>query len=118
RYAQGTLSAQSASSSRSPLFRLSSSFSGDSSGSEYRASASSLVRVDQVLLAGGLLAVDGDLVDLERLGERDLLRVGARERGLDLRRDPLAQPLGGLETDLLQEGGEQPAADASGHAAP
>src|SRR4029453_9561477 len=81
-----------------------------------RDSAKPLVRVDQILLAGGLLAVDGDLVDLERFGERDLLRVGARERGLDLGCDPLPQLLGGLESDLLQEGGEQPASDAPCHA--
>src|SRR4029450_5349931 len=54
-----------------------------------RDSANSLVRVDQILRAGGLLAIDGDLVDLERLGERDLLRVGARGRGLDLGCAPL-----------------------------
>ena len=59
-----------------------------------------LVRVDQVLLAGGLLAVDRDLVEPQGAGEGDLLRVRAREGGLDLGRDPLAQLLGRLESDL------------------
>src|SRR5690242_9545439 len=75
-----------------------------------------LVRVDQVLLPGGLLAVDRDLLEPQGPRERDLLRVSARERGLDLGRDPLAQLLGRLESDLLQKRGEQPPADAPGHA--
>src|SRR5215831_6278130 len=78
--------------------------------------ASALVRGDQIFLARGLLAVDRDLLDLQRAGKRDLFRVGACERGLDLGRNPLAQLLGGLGPDLLHEGGEQPAADAPGHA--
>src|SRR5258706_10055127 len=79
-------------------------------------SAEPLVGVDQVLLAGGLLAVDRDLLEPQGARERDFLGVRARERGLDLGRDPLTQLLGGLEADLLQEGGEQPAADPPGHA--
>src|SRR5882724_9324731 len=79
-------------------------------------SAESLVRVDQILPARGLFAIDGDLLDPQRLGERDFLRVGARERGLDLGRDPLSQLLGGLEANFLQEGGEQPAANTPRHA--
>src|ERR1043166_2692989 len=59
------------------------------------------VRIDQILLAGGLLAVGGDLLEPQRPGERDFLRVRARERGLDLGGDPLAQLLGGLEADPL-----------------
>src|SRR6266850_2932581 len=49
-----------------------------------------LVRIDQVLLTRGLLAIHRDLLESERLGERDFLGVGARERGLDLGRDSLA----------------------------
>src|SRR6266850_7493173 len=79
-------------------------------------SAKSFVWVDQILLTGGLLHVDGDLLEPQRLGERHFLRIGARERSLDLGGDPLAELLGGLESDLLQEGGEQPAADTPGHA--
>src|SRR5439155_6405093 len=79
-------------------------------------SAKPFVRVDQILLARGLLAVDGDFLELQRPGERDFLRVRARERGPDLGRDPLSELLGGLEANLLQEGGEQPAADAPAHA--
>src|SRR5207249_7511252 len=79
-------------------------------------SAKSLVRVDQILRSRGLLAVDGDFLELQRPRERDFFRVRARERGPDLGRDPLSELLGGLEADLLQEGGEQPAADATGHA--
>src|SRR6202035_5179853 len=79
-------------------------------------SAESFVRVDQILPARRLLAIDGDLVDPQRLGERDFLRVGARERGLDLGCDPLSQLLSSLESNSLQEGGEQPAADTPRHA--
>jgi len=35
--------------------------------------------VDQILPACGLFAIDGDLLDRRRLGERDFLRVGARD---------------------------------------
>src|SRR6267143_6441223 len=79
-------------------------------------SAESFVLVDQILPACGLFAIDGDLLDPQRLGERDFLRVGARERGLDLGRDPPSQLLRSLESDFLQEGGEQPAANTPRHA--
>src|SRR5437879_5065755 len=79
-------------------------------------SAESFIRVDQILPARGLFAIDGDLLDPQRLGERDFLRVGARERGLDLGRDPLSQLLRSLESNFLQEGGEQPAANTPSHA--
>src|SRR6266850_6477028 len=79
-------------------------------------SAESLVRVDQIFPARGLFAIDGDLLYPQRLGERYFLRVDARERGLDLGRDPLSQLLGGLEANLLEEGGEQPAANTPSHA--
>src|SRR4029078_822522 len=70
------------------------------------------IGIDQVLRAGGLFAVDRDLVELERSRERDLLGVRAREGGLDLGRHPRAQLLGRLGADLLEERGEQPAPDA------
>src|SRR4029450_7432908 len=115
RCAQYRRSAPGARSSRAPPCRPSSSLSGDSSGPACRASASSLVRVDQIFLPGGLLAIDHDLLDPQRLGERDLLRVGGSKGGLDLGGNPLPQLLGPPKPDLLQEGREQPAADAPGH---
>src|SRR4029450_7769621 len=74
------------------------------------------VRVNQVLLSSGLPAVNGDFLKPQRLGERDLLRVAARKRGLDFRRHALAKLLSRLESDLLQEGGEEPATDTPRHA--
>src|SRR5262245_13168423 len=79
-------------------------------------SAEPLVGVDEVLLAGGLLAVDADLVGRQRLGERDRLGVVAGERGLDLGGDPLPQLLLAFEADLLKVRGEEPASDAPRHA--
>src|SRR5215831_18763986 len=75
-----------------------------------------LVRIDEVLLAGRLLAVDRDLLQPQRLRERDLPVVATGEGRLDFRRDTLAQLLRGRRADLLQECGQQPAADAPGHA--
>src|SRR5438309_7914196 len=73
------------------------------------------VRGDQILFPRRLPGIDGDLVEVERAGERDFLRVRAGERGLDLGGHPLSQLLGGLDSNLLQERGEEPAADAPGH---
>src|SRR5438876_1063243 len=75
-----------------------------------------LVRVDQVLLARGLAVDGGERGGLQRLGEAELGGVVAGEGGLQLVGDALAQ-LGGLRrADLLDEVGEQPAAEAPGHA--
>ena len=63
-------------------------------------SAEPFVRVDQILLARRLLAVDGDLIELQGLGQGHLLRVRARERRLDLCRHSLAELLRRLESDL------------------
>src|SRR5438445_9518713 len=105
---------------KSPTSLVCGSFCMSTSSSHRRRitadSAESFVRVDQILPARGLFAVDGDLLDPQRLGKRAFLRVGARERGLDLGRDPPSQLLGGLEANLLQEGGEQPAANTPRHA--
>src|SRR5262249_12527081 len=75
-------------------------------------SAELLVRGDQVLRARRQLAVDGDLLEREGPGQRDLLRVRAGERRLDLGGNARAELLGGVEADLLQERREQPAAHA------
>src|SRR5262245_51451975 len=91
----------------------------DGSVSRLASSASAseaLVRIDEVLLAGRLLAVDRDLLQPQRLRERDLLVVATGECRFDLRRDTLAQLLRGCGSDLLQERRQQPAADAPGHA--
>src|SRR6266850_2916155 len=79
-------------------------------------SARSLVGVDQILRTRRHLGVHGDLLGAQRLGERDLLGVGARKGGLDLGGHPLTQLLGGLEPDLLEERREQPAPDSPRHA--
>src|SRR5262252_7851930 len=75
-----------------------------------------LVRIDEVLLAGHLPAVDRDLLQPQRLRERDLLVVVTGEGRLDFRRDTLAQLQRACRADLLQEGRQQPAADPPGHA--
>ena len=77
-------------------------------------SAEPPVRFDQIFLARRLPGVDGYLLELQRLGERDPLRVRAREGRLDLGGDTLAQLLRGLEPDLLEERREQPAPEAPG----
>src|SRR5262245_22395466 len=87
-----------------------------SASSFRRAPSEPLVGVDQVLRARPHLAVDGDLLQIERARERHLLRVVAGEGGLDLRRHPLAQLLGRLEADLLEERREEPSPDAPRHA--
>src|SRR5215468_4706749 len=74
-----------------------------------------LVGADLLLLIGGELAVFGDLVETQDLGERDFLGVAAREGRFDLRGHALAELLSSLEADLLQEGREKPAADAPRH---
>src|SRR6266850_981927 len=79
-------------------------------------SAESLVRVDQILSARGLFAIDGDLLDPQRLGERDFVSVVARERGLDLCCDPLSQLFRSHQSYFLQEGGVQPASNTPRHA--
>ena len=50
-------------------------------------------RVDQELLAGGALVVDGDRVELQRLGQRDLLGIAAGEGGLQFGGDALPAAL-------------------------
>src|SRR5262245_55866439 len=75
-----------------------------------------LLRSDEVLLSGRSPAVAGDSVRLERFGQRHAARVVAREGGLQLRGDALAQPLGSLRAKLLEIGEHQPSAGAPGHA--
>src|SRR5215475_9164487 len=72
--------------------------------------ARAFARIDQILGGGGLLAVDADLVEGQCLGEGDLLGIRAGEGGLDLGGDALAELLGPLESELLQERREEPAA--------
>src|SRR3954470_9210972 len=72
------------------------------------------VRIDQVLLAGRALVVGGDVLEIERLGERDRLGVMALEGGLETVDHPLAQAALLGPADLLQEWRQQPAADAPG----
>src|SRR4029453_9913003 len=79
-------------------------------------SADTLVRVNEVLLAGRLFAVHRDLSRLKRFGQRDLLRVSAREGRLDLSRDTFAQLLCRLGSNLLKERRQEPAADTPRHA--
>ena len=62
------------------------------------------VRIDQILLARGHPRVDGDLLEPQRLGERDRLRVGAGERGLDLGGDPSLQKTRALLDDVAAHG--------------
>src|SRR5258707_15387910 len=57
----------------------------------YGTTLAALVRIDQVLFAGRALAIDGDVVELQRLLQRHHLRVVAGQGGFELRRDPLAQ---------------------------
>src|SRR4029079_16624698 len=70
-----------------------------------RRSGDSLVRIDEVLFAGGALAVGGNRVCLQRFGQRHGPRVLAGEGRLQPGRDALAQLLHRLEPDLLQERG-------------
>src|SRR5438093_10298187 len=74
-----------------------------------------LVGVDEVFLAGGLFGIDGDLLEVQCLGEGDLLCVGAAERRFDLGCNPVPQLLGGNRPDLLKKRREQPSTDAPGH---
>src|SRR5215510_6669411 len=73
-----------------------------------------LVRIDQEFLAGRALVVDGDVGGIERLRQRHHLGVMAGEGGLEFRGHALAQAADFGRADLLQEGCEQPAADAPG----
>src|SRR5262249_53840970 len=75
-----------------------------------------LVRIDQELLAGRSLVVDGDVGGIEYLLQRHHLGVVAGEGGLQFGSHALAQAadLGGA--DLLQERRQQPADDAPGQA--
>src|SRR5258706_12536000 len=75
-----------------------------------------LVRIDQVLFAGRALAIDSDVVELQRLLQRHHLRVVAGKRGFELGDDPLAQLRTIGRSDLLQEWKQKPAARAPGHA--
>src|SRR6266702_7398772 len=75
-----------------------------------------LVRIDQKLLAGRALVVDGDVLEIEHLRQRDHLRVMAREGRLQALDHALAQPNLLRPADLLQEWRQQPAADAPRHA--
>src|SRR5262245_12125186 len=76
------------------------------------------VRIDQVFRASRALAIHGDLAETERLGERNLLRIVARERRLDLGGHALAKFLRRRGTDFLQERPQQPAADGPREAEP
>src|SRR5690348_1017201 len=82
----------------------------------YASAAQALVRVHQVLRPRGALAVNRDLVELQRLGEGYFLRVMAGESGLQLGDHPFAQFLRRCGADFLQEGREEPAANGPGHA--
>src|SRR5262249_56995092 len=75
-----------------------------------------LVRVDEIFFAGRLLAVHRDLPGLQRFGQRDFLRVRAREGRLDLARHTFSQLLCRLGSDLLQERRQEPATDTPRHA--
>ena len=74
------------------------------------------MRRHQVLLAGRLLRVDRDGSRVESLLQGDRLRVARGEGRLDLGGDTLAETVGSLGADPLQEVGKQPAAEAPGHA--
>src|SRR6478672_6306321 len=50
-----------------------------------------LVRIDQIFFAGRALAVDGDVRELQRLLQRDYLRVMAGKGRLEFGHHPLAQ---------------------------
>src|SRR6185312_16162992 len=80
------------------------------------ASAEALVRVDQILLAGGLAVVGGGDLRVEGLRQADLGGVVAGEGGLQLVGHPLAQLLHLRRRRLREEIGQQPAAEAPGHA--
>jgi hypothetical protein len=71
--------------------------------SAFAGTTSILARIDQILLACRALVVGGDGVELQYLLERDHLRIVARERRLQLARDPCAQLRGIGRADLLQE---------------
>src|SRR5229473_211751 len=77
---------------------------------------SALVRVDQVLLAGRALGINGDMVELQRLLQRHHLRVTAGEGRLEFIDHPLAQLCSLSLSNFHQEGSQQPTADAPGHA--
>ena len=68
-----------------------------------RRTLSALVRIDQVLFAGRALAIDGDVVELQRFLQRHHLRVVTGKGGFELGDDPLAQLRTLGRSDLLQE---------------
>src|SRR6266481_4492954 len=77
---------------------------------------SALVRIDQKFLAGRALGIDRDVGEIERLLQRHHLGVVAREGGLKRIDYALAQPFAIDRPDLHQEGKQEPATDAPGHA--
>src|SRR5258707_5516664 len=77
---------------------------------------SALVRVDQKFLAGGALAVDGDVAKLQRFLQRHHLRVIAGEGGLEFSNDPCTQFCAIGLAYFHQERKQPPAADRPGHA--
>src|SRR4051812_31982427 len=77
--------------------------------------SAALVRIDQIFFAGRALAVRGDVGQLQRFLQRDLLCVVAGEGGLEFVHHALPQPGAVGGSDLLQKGKQQPAADAPRH---
>src|SRR4029077_5861828 len=81
-----------------------------------RGSRHTLVRVDQIFMSGRGLAVDRDGLEVEGFDQRYLGGIAAGEGGFQFGCNALLQSLRGSESDLLQEGGDQPAADPPRHA--
>src|SRR6476619_2572139 len=71
---------------------------------------------EEVLLTGGRAVAETDHLWVERLGERDLACVAAREGRRDLPCDPIAQLPGFLRANPGQEVREEPSADTPCHA--
>src|SRR6185369_5151972 len=77
---------------------------------------STLVWIDQILLAGRAFVVDGDVVELNRLEQRNLPGIMTDKCSLQFGRDPFLQFLRLVRPDLGAEREYQPAADAIRHA--